>query len=108
MFELGIPAPRGKHRCSEVPDLLLVLFLQKNLSRSEDRSGRAGPACRSNKVSTKRPRAAVVCGLSPWGAIKPPCHWDHVLLRSPGPEDPTLHLQHQHVPEGGGRHPARP
>lgn len=69
MFKWGIPAPRGRHRCFGMPDLL-ALFLQKNLSGSADRSARA--ACRSDKVSTKGPGAGGSCGLSPPGAVEPP------------------------------------
>lgn len=36
-----------------VPDALLALLLQKNLSGSAERSSRAGPVCRSDKVSFK-------------------------------------------------------
>ncbi|KAM9647902.1 uncharacterized protein C20orf204 homolog isoform 2-T2 [Morphnus guianensis] len=107
---------RGK-RCSIAKILRqyrAVIFHEiqnlKNLSRSAERSPRAGPACRSDKVSTNGPRAGMSCGLSPQGAVEPlSLPRGRMLFSSPGPEDPALHLQHQHVPAGGGgRHPARP
>lgn len=59
VFKWGIPALRGRPRCFGVPELLLALFLQKNLSGLADRNVRAGPACRSDKVSATGPRAGV-------------------------------------------------
>lgn len=51
---------------------VLTLFLQRNLTGSVYRSGRAGPACRSDKVSTEVPGAGAWPGLSPRGATEPP------------------------------------
>lgn len=71
MFKWGIPAPSGRHQSCEVVDLL-ALFLQRNLTGSVYRIGRAGPACRSDKVSTEGPGAGTWCGLSPQGVMEPP------------------------------------
>lgn len=62
---------QGSHRSCEVLDPL-ALFLQRNLTGSVYRSGRAGPACRSDKVSTEGPGAGAWRGLSPQGAPEPP------------------------------------
>lgn len=96
------PAPRGRQQCSVVPDALLALCLQKNLSGAAERSSRAGPVCRSDKVSS---RAGARRGWAEPSSPIPACS----PFSLPGPEDPAVHLQHQHVAAGrGGRCSAWP
>lgn len=59
--------------------------------------------------STEGPGVGAWCGLSPQGATEPPSLPGALCFSSAGPQDPAVHLQHQHVPAGGGGwHPAGP